>query len=126
MQREVVAILGECLPCFPTEERGNFKKVHTSNTAGDKPAESSNARGGIFMATCEVCGNEYDKSFELIAAGARHTFDSFECAIQAIAPICEHCKCRVIGHGVEVGGRFFCCAHCARSATSADVKDRAA
>jgi hypothetical protein len=36
------------------------------------------------MATCEVCGNEYDKAFELIAAGARHTFDSFECAIQAI------------------------------------------
>jgi len=26
----------------------------------------------------------------------------------------------------EVGSRFFCCAHCARSATSADVKDRAA
>jgi len=74
------------------------------------------------MATCEVCGNEYDKSFELTAAGARHVFDSFECAIQAMAPICEHCKCRVIGHG----GRFFCCAHCARSATSADVRDRAA
>jgi hypothetical protein len=62
------------------------------------------------MARCEVCGNDYDKSFELIAAGARHTFDSFECAIQAIAPICEHCKCRVIGHGVEVSGHFFCCA----------------
>jgi hypothetical protein len=44
------------------------------------------------MARCEVCGNDYDKSFELIAAGARHTFDSFECAIQAIAPICEHCN----------------------------------
>ena len=44
------------------------------------------------MAKCEVCGNEYDTAFELIAAGARHTFDSFECAIQAIAPICEHCK----------------------------------
>src|SRR5207248_11410330 len=38
------------------------------------------------MAKCEVCGNEYDKAFELITAGARHTFDSFECAIQAIAP----------------------------------------
>jgi hypothetical protein len=25
-----------------------------------------------------------------------------------------------------VSGRFFCCAHCARSATSADVRDRAA
>jgi hypothetical protein len=48
----------------------------------------------FLMAKCEVCGNDYDKSFELIAAGARHTFDSFECAIQAIAPICEHCKCR--------------------------------
>jgi hypothetical protein len=46
------------------------------------------------MAICEVCGNDYDKSFELIAAGTRHTFDSFECAIQAIAPTCEHCKCR--------------------------------
>ena len=38
------------------------------------------------MAKCEVCGNDYDKSFELITAGARHTFDSFECAIQATRP----------------------------------------
>src|SRR2546430_16297125 len=42
------------------------------------------------MATCEVCGNEYDKSFEIVAAGARHIYDSFECAIQAMAPSCEH------------------------------------
>ena len=55
------------------------------------------------MANCEVCGNEYDKAFIVEAAGARHTFDSFECAIQAMAPICEHCECKVIGHGVEVG-----------------------
>jgi hypothetical protein len=47
-----------------------------------------------------------------------HTFDSFECAIQRLAPRCEHCDCRVIGHGVEVEGRFFCCAHCARSAST--------
>jgi len=31
------------------------------------------------MAKCEVCGNKYDKRFEVIAARARHTFDSFEC-----------------------------------------------
>jgi hypothetical protein len=86
----------------------------------------AHAGGGGCMANCEVCGNEYDKAFVVEAAGARHTFDSFECAIQAMAPICEHCQCRVIGHGAEVGGRFFCCAHCARTATSADVKDRAA
>src|SRR5918996_3239519 len=54
------------------------------------------------MAACEVCGNDYDKSFEVIAAGARHVFDSFECAIHRMAPVCEHCGCQVIGHGTEV------------------------
>lgn len=78
------------------------------------------------MAKCEVCGNEYDKAFEVTAAGYKHIFDSFECAIQALPSVCEHCGCRVIGHGAEVNGKFYCCAHCARLATSADVKDRAA
>ena len=78
------------------------------------------------MANCEVCGTDYDKTFTVDVAGARHTFDCFECAIQAMAPICEHCQCKVIGHGTEVGGRFFCCAHCARESTKADVRDRAA
>jgi Rieske Fe-S protein len=77
------------------------------------------------MATCEVCGNDYDKSFEVVAADIPHTFDSFECAIHLMAPICEHCGCRVIGHGTEVEGRFYCCAHCARQAEEADtIKDR--
>jgi hypothetical protein len=62
---------------------------------------------------CEVCGNDYDKSLQVVAAGVRRIFDSFECAIHAIAPIHEHCGCRVIGHGSEVQGRFYCCAHCA-------------
>lgn len=73
---------------------------------------------------CEVCGNQYDKAFEVIAADAHHVFDSFECAIQALAPICEHCRCRVIGHGVEAGGRFFCCAHCANAAGAREIRDR--
>ena len=71
------------------------------------------------MARCEVCGNEYKMSFEVIAGGSPHVFDSFECAIQALAPVCEHCQCRVIGHGVEVGERMFCCASCARQASGA-------
>ena len=77
------------------------------------------------MANCEVCGNEYDKAFVVEAAGARHTFDSFECAIQAMAPICEHCQCKVIGHGFEVEARFSLRTLRARLVTSADVKDRA-
>lgn len=77
------------------------------------------------MARCETCGNEYDKSFEVVLAGQRHTFDSFECAIAALAPSCAHCGCRVIGHGVEAGGEIFCCAHCAGETGETDLKDRA-
>jgi hypothetical protein len=77
------------------------------------------------MAKCEVCGNEYDKSFEVTMAGSSHVFDSFECAIHALAPHCEHCGCRVIGHGVEADGSFYCCAHCARKAGRGELRDRA-
>ena len=76
------------------------------------------------MATCEVCGNEYDKSFDVIMEGTTHTFDSFECAIHALAPTCEHCGCRIVGHGVESDGRIFCCAHCAQHAGVGGVRDR--
>ena len=77
------------------------------------------------MAKCEVCGNDYDKSFEIAKAGKTHVFDSFECAIHAIAPACEHCGCKIMGHGMEVDGRFFCCANCARHAGVTQVRDRA-
>ncbi len=77
------------------------------------------------MARCEVCGNEYDKAFEIQMAGARHVFDSFECAIHALAPTCAHCGCRVIGHGVEADGQMFCCASCARQVGVTAVADRA-
>lgn len=67
------------------------------------------------MAKCEVCGNDYELAFELTAAGKTHVFDSFECAIHSLAPICTHCNCRIIGHGVEANGKYYCCAHCART-----------
>lgn len=76
------------------------------------------------MATCEVCGNDYDKSFEVRKLGETHTFDSFECAIQAMAPACAHCGCRIIGHGVEVGRKIYCCASCARHSGDGEVRDR--
>lgn len=66
------------------------------------------------MARCEVCGNEYRKTLEIRYQGRVGTFDSFECAIHGMAPTCEHCGCRVIGHGVELGDRIFCCANCAQ------------
>ncbi len=77
------------------------------------------------MAQCEVCGNDYDLAFEVTTSGQTHVFDSFECAIHALAPVCEHCGCRVIGHGVQVDGSLFCCAHCAEVGGKGGVRDRA-
>jgi hypothetical protein len=75
------------------------------------------------MARCEVCDNEYDKAFQVVLGGNAHTFDSFECAVHALAPVCAHCGCRVLGHGVETQGRIFCCANCASHAGG--LRDRA-
>ena len=76
------------------------------------------------MGKCEKCGNEYDKTFVVEKEGKKHTFDSFECAISIMAPKCEHCNCMVIGHGVEVGNKIYCCAHCAKVSGDKGVKDR--
>ena len=76
------------------------------------------------MGRCEVCGNQYDKAFEVRLAGATHVFDSFECAIHALAPRCAHCGCRIVGHGAEVRGKFFCGAHCAGAEGIREVQDR--
>lgn len=73
---------------------------------------------------CEVCGNHYDKAFQIVMQGTSHTFDSFECAIHSLAPKCSHCGCRIVGHGVEAGGKFFCCAHCASLMGAGELRDR--
>ena len=78
------------------------------------------------MPICDHCGNDYDKAFEVRTPDGSHTFDSFECAIHALAPVCEHCGVKVVGHGVVVEGHFYCCAHCARQEHGdAPVRDSA-
>ena len=73
---------------------------------------------------CEHCGNDYDKAFTVTRDGRSHTFDSFECAIHALAPPCAHCGCKIIGHGIEAGERMFCCAHCAERSGVEGARDR--
>jgi hypothetical protein len=77
------------------------------------------------MTVCEICGNDYDKAFQVVKAGATHTFDCFECAVQALAPTCAACGLRILGHGVEDQGAIYCCAHCARKRGVARLRDRA-
>ena len=67
------------------------------------------------MARCAQCGNDYERAMKIERDGESMTFDCFECAIQMMAPACENCGCRVIGHGVETPSGIYCCAHCARS-----------
>jgi hypothetical protein len=76
------------------------------------------------MATCETCGNDYDKAFTVTMNGKVHTFDSFECAITGLAPTCTHCGSRIIGHGVEARGTMYCGAHCAHTEGVGQAVDR--
>ena len=78
------------------------------------------------MARCDVCGNDYDKAFTIsLPGGEGGTFDSFECAIHAVAPTCSHCGCKILGHGLESDGTIYCCAHCARESGVKELQDRA-
>ena len=78
------------------------------------------------MARCDVCGNDYDRPMRISHCSRTMTFDCFECAIEALAPKCAHCHCRIIGHGIEAKGNMYCCAHCAKSEGIHGVSDRAA
>ena len=80
---------------------------------------------GDAMAKCETCGNDYDKAFQVTKDGKTHTYDSFECAIHALAPICSACGVRIIGHGLEKDRIFFCCDHCAEKQGVTELRDRA-
>jgi nitrite reductase/ring-hydroxylating ferredoxin subunit len=76
------------------------------------------------MGKCAQCGNNYDQSFEVTMSGRTLTFDSFECAIAALAPVCPHRGCRVIGHGVQHGDTIYCCVHCAKHEGVKGLVDR--
>jgi hypothetical protein len=79
------------------------------------------------MAICEVCGDDYDKALRISTStdSRVHVFDSFECAMQALAPSCARCNCTILGHGVESDGVIYCSAHCATAAGVEAVRDRA-
>lgn len=78
------------------------------------------------MAKCDVCGNEYRRPLEITQDGKTHVFDSFECAIHMLAPVCAHCGCKVVGHGIEADDGIYCCAHCARHAGHMEAQDNVA
>jgi hypothetical protein len=96
----------------------------TRTTTDSTWSEKRPAPPKAIMPACHTCGNEYDKSFTVITGDKAQVFDSFECTIRSLAPTCEHCHCRIIGHGVVSDGRIYCCVHCARQEGSTSLRDR--
>lgn len=110
--------IAELLLCVGEHDHAGSPFPHPAFHAyGHQPRreETHGEKKVITMAVCEVCGNDYELAFEVIAAGESHVFDSFECAIHRLAPRCERCGVIMIGHGHEVEGRMYCCGRCARS-----------
>lgn len=77
------------------------------------------------MGKCATCGNVYAGTFTVEQGSERYEFDSFECAIQKLAPECRTCGCRILGHGHEADQGMFCSAHCARSWGIDGLRDHA-
>src|SRR5450830_1349828 len=100
VEAERGGLRAEVGPCGPIDRP--FARQRTDR---DPPGEDNCGSNGqpfkeeFAMAKCGACGNDYDKSFQVVARGTTHTFGSFECAIHTLAPTCEHCGVRIIGHG---------------------------
>lgn len=75
------------------------------------------------MERCDKCGNAYDKNFKILMGDKKYSFDCFECAIAMLAPVCSCCGTQIIGHGMESGDNFYCCAGCARNHGITELKD---
>ena len=76
------------------------------------------------MDCCDFCGNDSDKTFEVRLARKQYIFDSFDCAIQFLAPTCRHCHSKIIRRGVEKNGYSYCSAHCAEEFIGSTMERR--
>lgn len=63
--------------------------------------------------SCEVCGNYGELCFEVRLGGDSHVFDSFECAMIALSPLCGYCGCKILGHSIVFGNTVYCSYECA-------------
>ena len=58
--------------------------------------------------------------------GRTQVFDCFECAILAVAPVCDVCGSRITSRGIKAGEFIFCslnCAHIHDGTTDAGLRE---
>ena len=63
---------------------------------------------------CMNCGLNIEKDYILYINGTEFTFDSFECAINFVAPRCNHCNSIIIGRGIKHLDEIFCSFDCSK------------
>jgi len=61
---------------------------------------------------CMNCGLNIEKDYILYINGTEFTFDSFECAINFVAPRCSNCNTIIIGRGIKYSDEIFCGQNC--------------
>lgn len=66
---------------------------------------------------CLNCGENIEKDYILFINGTEYTFDSFECAVNFMAPRCTCCNSVIMGQGVHMEGEIYCTKDCAQSQT---------
>lgn len=64
---------------------------------------------------CLNCGEDIEKDYILFINGTEYTFDSFECAVNFMAPRCCNCNSVIMGHGIRTEGEIYCSKSCANS-----------
>lgn len=61
---------------------------------------------------CVNCGFNIEKDYILFINGTEFTFDSFECAVNFVAPRCANCNSIVMGRGIHNEGDMYCSSTC--------------
>lgn len=77
------------------------------------------------MAKCGACGNDHDRTFQVLSQIQTRTFDSFQGAIHRLAPACTCCGLRIVGQGLEKDGRIYCGGLCADRGAVTELREHA-
>lgn len=64
---------------------------------------------------CLNCGENIEKDYVVFVNGQEYIFDTFECAVNFLAPCCFNCKSIIMGHEVKRNGEIYCSETCAHS-----------
>lgn len=71
--------------------------------------------------SCEVCGKTRERCFEVHLGGERHVFDSFECAVRGLMPVCDRCGSVLLGPGIQIESSLYCSYSCAASCSTREI-----